>query len=110
MLQSTWNVDCDVWRVYFKPKKWYKLFLKGREYIRPGRPSTSTTIENVLTLMKIVLNNRRMPIREFAEVVSLLVGSTYAIFSDVLGMKRVPAKFFSEITKFRPKVPSHEYL
>ena len=42
--------------------KWYKLFTEGREDVnaRPGRPSTSTTDENVEEVKKIVMENRRI--------------------------------------------------
>ena len=32
-----------------------------------GRPSTSTTDENITTVTKMILNNRRSTIREFAD-------------------------------------------
>ncbi|WP_221936002.1 hypothetical protein, partial [Klebsiella pneumoniae] len=71
----------------------YKLFQDGREDAndvpRSGRPSTSTTDENVEEVKKIVLENRR----EVAEGVGISVGSCHEIFSNVLGMRRVSAKF-----------------
>ena len=76
--------------------KWYKLFIEGREYVnndtRSGRPSSSTTDENIEAVNKIVMENRRITIREVAENVEISVGSCNAIFSDVLGMKHLAAK------------------
>lgn len=76
--------------------KWYKLFTEGREDVnddaRPGRPSTSTTDENIEAVKKIVKKNRRITIREVAEDVGISVGSCHELFSDVLGMKRVAAE------------------
>jgi len=73
--------------------KWYKLFQDGREDAndepRSGRPSTSTTDENVQAVKKIVLENRRITIREVAEDVGISLGSCHEIFSNVLGMSRV---------------------
>lgn len=87
--------------------KWYKLFTEGREDVnddaRPGRPSTSTTDENVEAVKKIVMENRRITIREVAEDVGISVGSCHAIFSDVLGMKRVAAKFVPKLLNFDQK-------
>ena len=60
---------------------------------RPGRPSTSTTNENTEAVKKIVMENRRITIREVAEHVGTSVGSCIAIFSDILDLKRVAAKF-----------------
>jgi len=56
--------------------KWYKQFFEeGREDVndnpRPGRPSTSTTDENVEAVKKMILENRRITIREVAEEVGM---------------------------------------
>ena len=70
--------------------KWYMLFTEGRKEVnddaRPGRPSTSTTNENTEAVKKIVMENRRITIREVAEDVGISVGSCHAIFSDILGL------------------------
>lgn len=51
-------------RVY----EWYKRFQDGREDVaddeRPGRPSTSTTDENVEKVKAMIMNDRRITIRE----------------------------------------------
>jgi len=86
--------------------KWYKLFTEGREDVnddaRSGRPSTSITDENVEEVKKIVMENRRIT-REVVEDVSISVGSYHTIFSDVLGMKRVAAKFVPKLLNFDQK-------
>ena len=51
---------------------------------RLGRPSTSTTDENIEAVKKIILNNCRITIREVADDVGLSFGQ--AIYTDVLGM------------------------
>ena len=77
--------------------KWYKLFTEGREEVnddaRPGRSSTLTNNENTKAVKKIVMENRRITIREVPEDAGISVGSSYAIFSDILSLKRVAAKF-----------------
>ena len=87
--------------------KWYNLFTEGREEVndnaRPGRPSTSTTNENTEAVKKIGMENRRISIREVAENVGISVGSCNAIFSDILGLKRVAAKFVSKLLNFHKK-------
>ena len=87
--------------------KWYKLFTEGREEVnddaRPGRPSTSTTSENTEAVKKIVMENRRITTREVAEDVGISVGSCHAIFSDILGLKRVAAKFVLNLLNFDQK-------
>ena len=83
--------------------KWYKLFQEGRENVedepRPGRPSMSTTDENVEAVKEIVLKNRRITIREVADV-GISVGSCHDILSDVLGMRRVSAEFVPKLLNF----------
>ncbi|XP_025262344.1 laccase-15 [Camponotus floridanus] len=69
---------------------------------RLGRP-TSTIDDNVEAVKKIVMENRRITIREVAEDVGISVGSCYAIFSGVLGMQRVAAKFVSKLLNFDQK-------
>ena len=69
--------------------KWYKLFTEGREEVnddaRPGQPSTSTTNENTEAVKKIVMENRRITMREVAEDAGKSVASCHTIFSDILG-------------------------
>ena len=87
--------------------KWYKLLTEGREEVnddaRPGRLSTSTTNENTEAVKKIVMENRRITIREVAENVGISVGSCHAIFSDISGLKRVAAKFVPKLLNFDQK-------
>ena len=87
--------------------KWYKLFTEGREEAnddaRPGRPSTPTSNENTEAVKKTVMENRRITIREVAEDVGISVGSCHAIFSDILGLKRVATKFVPKLLNFDQK-------
>ena len=53
----------------------------------------STTDENIEAVNKILIENHQFTIREVAEDVSMSVKSCHAIFSDVLGIKCVAAKF-----------------
>ena len=90
-------------RVY----EWYKRFQNGREGVeddeRPGRPSTSITDENVEKVKEMVINDRRITIREVADDVGISIGSCHEIFSNVLGMKRVAAKFVPKLLNFKQK-------
>ena len=53
----------------------YNRFKEGRENVnddaRPGCPSTSTTNENIEAVKKMILDNRRTPIREVADDVGI---------------------------------------
>ena len=84
-------------------KLWYNRFKKDREDVNydahPGRPSLSTTDGNIIkTVKKTILNNRRITIKEVGHDVGISFGSCQAIFTDVLGMKRV--KHCCKIAKF----------
>ena len=85
---------------------WYNRFTKGREDVnddvRPGRPNTSTTDENIEAVKKIILVNRRVTIREVADDVGISFDSWQAIFTDVLGMKRAVAESVSKLLNFQP--------
>ena len=90
-------------RVY----EWYKRFQDGREDgeddERPGRLRTSTTDENVEKVKEIVMNDRRITIREVADDVGISISSCHEIFSNVLGMKHVKAKFVPKLLNFEQK-------
>jgi len=90
-------------RVY----EWYKRFQEGREDVeddeRLGRPSTSTTDENVEKVKEMIMSDRRIIIREVADDVGISIGSYHEIFSDVLDMKCVTAKFVPKLLNFEQK-------
>ena len=58
---------------------WHNRFKKGREDVndddRPGRPSTSTTNENIEAVKKMILDNRRITISEVANDGGISFGS-----------------------------------
>ena len=49
------------------------------------------------------MNDRRITIREVANDVGIPIGSCHEIFSNVLGMKRVAAKFVPKLLNFEQK-------
>ena len=86
---------------------WYSRFKKGREDVndddRPGCPSTSTTDENIEAVRKMILDNRRITLRAFADDVGLSFSSCQAIFMDVLGIKRATGKIVPKLLNFKQK-------
>ena len=86
---------------------WYKRFKEGREDVnddaRPGRPSTSTTDENIGAVKKMILHNNRITLREVVDHVGISFGSCQAIFTDVLSMKRAAAKIVPKLLNFEQK-------
>ena len=85
-------------------KLWYNRSKHGWEDVNddacPGRPSTSTNDGNIEAVKKIILDNRRITIREVASNVNISFGSCQAIFTDILGMKRMAAKIVPKLLKF----------
>ncbi|XP_025153825.1 putative uncharacterized protein FLJ37770 [Harpegnathos saltator] len=77
--------------------EWYERFQEGREDIeddaRSGRPSTSTSDENVEKVKETVLANRSITIREVAEEIGTSYGSCEAIFTNVSNIKRFIQQF-----------------
>ena len=57
-----------------------------------SRPSTSVNNDNIEKVKKIVLENRRVGIREVAEALNISYGSTQHIVVHVLGTKRVATR------------------
>ena len=86
---------------------WYNQFKEGQEDTngdaRPGRPSKSTTDENIEAVYKIILDNHQAAIREVANDVGISFGSCQVIFTKNLGMKRATAKIVPKLLNFEPK-------
>ena len=66
----------------------------------PGRPSTSTTDENIESLKTMI---RRITIREVATAVGISFSSCRAIFTDVFVIKCVAAKIVPKLLNFEQK-------
>ena len=86
---------------------WYNRFKEIREDDNddacPSRLSTSTTDETIETVKKMILNNRRITIREVADGVGISFGSCQTIFTDVLGTKHAAAKIVPKLLNFEQK-------
>ena len=63
---------------------WYKKLKEGREDVndnaRPGRASSSTTDKNIETVKKMILDHRRITIKEIADDLGISFGSCQAIW------------------------------
>ena len=71
-------------------------FSEGREVAEnlphTSRPSTSVNDNDFERVKKVVLENRRVGIREVAEALNISYGSTQHIVVHVFGIKRVAAR------------------
>ncbi|KAG5323715.1 MOS1T transposase, partial [Acromyrmex heyeri] len=69
--------------------QWYERFKSGREAVEddaPGRPSTSKTDENVDEIRQLLIENRKLTIREIAETTNISFGSVQSILREDLGL------------------------
>ena len=84
---------------------WYNRFKEGREDANDNARATRTTTipENIEAVKKIILDNRRITIRELGDDVVISLGSSQEIFTDVLGMKRAAVKIVPKLQNFKQK-------
>ena len=60
---------------------------------RFGRPSTSRNDELIDHVRTLVMQDRRVTVRELAEEVEISTGLVHSILTDNLALRRVSAKF-----------------
>jgi histone-lysine N-methyltransferase SETMAR len=76
---------------------WYKCFKDGWTSVgddeRSGRPSTSTTPENIAKVREAILADRRRTIHDVCKIVGLPYGTVQRILAVSLDMRRISAKF-----------------
>jgi histone-lysine N-methyltransferase SETMAR len=82
-------------------KEWYNQFKDGRTSVesdaRSGRPSTSRNVELIDQVQTLVMEDRRVTVRELAEDVGISIGSVHSILTDNLALRRVSAKFVPKL-------------
>ncbi|CAK1599713.1 unnamed protein product [Parnassius mnemosyne] len=82
---------------YSTVARWAKEFKLGRtsteDEHREGRPSTSLIEDNVKKVEDVVLADRRLTIRQVAEVTGISYGSVQRILANELHMKKVSARW-----------------
>jgi len=88
-------------------EEWYNRFKYGLTSVesdaRAGRPSTSRNDELTDQVLTFVMQDRRVTVRELAEEVGISTGSVHSIFTDVLSMRRVSAKFVPRLLTMEQK-------
>lgn len=78
-------------------KKWMATFKSGNMSIQDGDRTGRTNIvviqENIDKIHKIVLDDRKVKIREIAAIVKISTGSVWTILNDHLQMKKLSARW-----------------
>lgn len=81
--------------------EWHKRFREGKNDLedapRPGRPSTSKTETNVNTIDAMLREDRRLSITKIAEIMKISYGSAEDIVRNVLGYRKVAAKWVPRV-------------
>jgi len=70
---------------------------------RSGRPSTSKIDENINKVREMLINNRKLTMREVAEDLNIAYGSIQDIVINGLGLRRVAAKLVPKELNFMQK-------
>ncbi|XP_055390540.1 uncharacterized protein LOC129619324 [Condylostylus longicornis] len=82
---------------YAMIKNWVAQFIRGRtsceDEDRTRRPNEVTTPETVKKIHKIILDDRRLKVRELADIVGLSKSAAHRILTENLGMKKVCARW-----------------
>jgi len=71
---------------------------------RSGRPSTSTTPENIAKFREAILADRRQTIHDVCEIVGLAYGTVQRIMADNLNTRRISARFVPRLLSDDQKV------
>ena len=78
---------------YSTVAKWTSDFKSGRESLddgpRSGRPKRATNPEVIAKVRNIVLEDRRMKLRDIAKRVGISYERVYHILTEELGMKKI---------------------
>jgi len=78
-------------------EKWFGDFKRGRtntdDAERSGRPNSAVTEENIQKVHKIVLSDRKLKLKEIADILKISAGSVHTIIHEHLGMKKVFSKW-----------------
>src|SRR5436190_23148743 len=78
-------------------KFWAAKFKRGRKSLgddeRSGRPKTAITDENIAKVHEMVLDDRRIKVREIAEVMKMSKESVCHILNQHLDMRKLSARW-----------------
>ena len=70
---------------------------------RSGRPKTATIDENIAEVHQMVLDDRRIKVREIAEVMNMSKERVCHIFNQHLGMRKLSARWVTRLLTMNQK-------
>ncbi|XP_035225628.1 uncharacterized protein LOC118198134 [Stegodyphus dumicola] len=87
--------------------RWYGDFKHGRadanDAALSGRSNEAVSPKNVKQVLKIVMNDRKVKVREIAELVNISTGSASMILHEKLRMKKVFPKWIPHVLTMEQK-------
>lgn len=87
--------------------RWFAEFKRGRtdtnDAERSGRPVEAVTPENVSEVTKIIMKDRKVKLREIAEITQISYGSAFTILHEKLSMKKVFSKWVPRLLSMEQK-------
>ena len=94
--------------IYF----WINEFKRGRtrteDEARSGRPVEVTTPEMIAKIHRIVMDDRRMKVRDIAEIVGISVDRVHNILHEKLEMKKLCARWVPRLLTIDQKRKRHD--
>ncbi|KAJ8947799.1 hypothetical protein NQ318_019471 [Aromia moschata] len=98
MLNKDFGVDCLSER---QNLRWHKAFAEGQEDVndknRAGRPSTSSSDDNVKRVRDLLNTDRCLSVRLISETLDITKTIVHEIVSESLGMRKVCAKHVPKV-------------
>ena len=87
--------------------RWYADFKRGctdtKDAERSGRPNEPVTSGNIKQVLKIVMDDRKLKVREIAKMVNISTGSASTILNEKLGMRKVCSKWVPRLLTMKQK-------
>ena len=92
--------------------KWSADFKTGRTTVEnephPRRPRTSITDDKIHGIEKLILENRRVHVRDMTDELGISVGSVESIIHERLGFRKISARWVPKLLNFDQKFTHEE--
>jgi hypothetical protein len=94
---------------------WCTAFDNGRTDVqdeqRSGRPSTSTSDDNVCRIEGLIQENRRIRLRDIADELNISVGTVHSIVHEQLGFRKVCSRWVpNQLTEVHKSAKPHAWV